>query len=155
MYFSNRKRGNIICRMNEYFHWNVCTLNENSNKDSILYFVMCYSDDQDLKPLSSDTWNPHYVEMILDLRKKSLHSFRQFLNTGRHRWCAMSTKTCSTKKKQQRSNDDEPLPTWGHYKLLSLETSIFRPGLFCIRMIGLVFYPRLSYHRTRSKSTGG
>ena len=35
----------------------------------------------------------------------------------------------------------------GHYKLLSLETSIFGPGLFCIRMIGLVFF---SYHRGQS-----
>ena len=38
----------------------------------------------------------------------------------------------------------------GHYKLLNLETSIFGPGLFCIRMIGLVFF--LS---PRSKSKGG
>ena len=35
----------------------------------------------------------------------------------------------------------------GHYKLLNLETSIFGPGLFCIRMIGLVFF---SYHRGQS-----
>ena len=40
------------------------------------------------------------------------------------------------------SDDDEPLlpSNVGHYKLLNLETSIFGPGLFCIRMIGLVFF---------------
>ena len=47
------------------------------------------------------------------------------------------------------SDDDEPLlpSNVGHYKLLNLETSIFGPGLFCIRMIGLVFF---SYHRGQS-----